>query len=167
MNALFVLVPAAASVEDLLATAPSGLRSALSHLRCRRYPRADDAEHLTSLVRAVRDPAATTWVAGTVRAIAAGAVLGGITNGILAGCFEMLGGLLEVAIPLGCAVGAFLGGFSATMRGTESPCPAVRSLLPHVRPRDQLVSWSGQDVDCLRHLRQWSDHRGLHSALRS
>lgn len=167
MNVLFVLVTPPTTPDDLLANASSQLGDAIARQRCRRYPRADSAEHLHSLVCSMRDRAATTWIAGMAKATAIGVVLGGITNGVLAGCFDMLGGLLEIAIPLGCVGGGFLGGFSAAMRGTETPCPEVLSLLPHVRPGSVLVSWSSNDLASLEQLRRLCGEHDLPTAVRS
>lgn len=167
MNALFVLAPPDGSFDAVLAAAPSQLQRELARLRHRRYPAADDGAHLASLVRSLRDPAAVTWRSGMVMAIATGALLGGITNAVLAAWFGMFGGLLDVAANLGIAGGAFLGGISASMRGTERPRPEVASLLPHVRGGDVLLSWSGPDVESLRQLQRLCDARGLPTALRS
>ena len=51
-----------------------------------------------------------------------------LTNGVLAGAFGMLGGLLELAVPLGAVLGAFLGGFTAAMAGTHRARAEVREL---------------------------------------
>lgn len=147
--ALFVLLPATHGLDALLAALPEDHRARVARLTLRRYPRADDARHLQSLVRGGRDPLATRWWRGALLAVAAGASLGGLVNGLLAGVFGMLGGLLEIAIPLGLGLGAFLGGFTAAMTGTESPRDELRALWPLVRPGDTLLQWSGVDRDSL------------------
>lgn len=167
MNALFVLLPPGHEVDGLLESLPEPLRRALSRLRCRRYPPIATATRLHDVVRSARDPVATTWLAGTAKAIAFGALLGGITNGILAGVYGMLGGLLEIAIPLGVGGGAFLGGFSAVMRGTETPRPEVVALFPHVRAGASLVTWAGDDGAALRELAAACTARGMPTMLRS
>ena len=141
MNALFVLLPAGTDLEALLTPLAASPAAAAP----RRYPRADDAAHLHSLVRSSRDPIATTWRRGAMRAVLAGALLGGLTNGLLCGGFGMLGGLLTIAIPLGLGVGAFLGGFTAAMVGTEVPRDELRPLLRQARAGDTLLQWSGTE----------------------
>ena len=153
---LFVLLPPPQDIEPLLAAAADA-----SALQLRRYPVAADAGHLRSLVRAGRDPQATSWRRGALLAIAAGAVLGGVTNGVLAGAFGMLGGLLEIAIPLGLGVGAFLGGFTAAMTGTEVPRDELRPLLARARAGDQLLQWSARERADLAALASWCDQRRL------
>ena len=111
MPVLFVLLPTDAPIDALPASAGVAVR---------RYPRADDARHLASLVRAGRDPAATRWRRGALRAVLFGAGVGGCVNGLLAGCAGLFAGMLDLAIPLGLGVGAFLGGFTAAMTGMSS-----------------------------------------------
>ena len=139
---LFVLLPAAGDDERLTAGLPAGIR-------LRRYPPADDARHLASLLRAGRDRLATRWRRGAAKAIAGGAVLGAVVNGVLAGAFDMLGGLLEIAVPLGGGLGAFLGGFTAAMTGTERPRDELQALMPHVQPGSVLLQFSSDDRDAL------------------
>ena len=162
MPALFVLVHAPAEIDALLASAPSRLQASLARMRCRRYPRADDAEHLLSLVREMRDPVATIWIAGTAKAIVGGAVFGAITSSILAYVFDLTG-RLEAAF----ALGALLGGATATATGGATTRDEVLALLPHVQPGCVLVSWSGSDLDDLRCLRSLCHERNLHTSLRS
>ena len=115
VRAVFVLLPATADAGALLGDAVT----ARPDVRLRRYPRAADRAHLLSLVRDGRDPVATRWVRGTVLAMIAGGVLGASTMGVLAHFFGMLGGLLDLALPLGFGIGTFLGGFTAAMTGTQ------------------------------------------------
>ncbi len=93
--ALFVLLPPPGDVASLLAALPDAARQRLP--AARRYPPADDARHLASLVRQGRDALATQWLRGTITAIAAGAALGTLVNGVLALGFGMFGGLAEIA----------------------------------------------------------------------
>lgn len=137
MPVLFVLVPADRSVDEL---------AARNQLTLRRYPRADGPAHLHSLVRTAADPAATTAWRGLVLAVLCGAMLGAVVNGILTAGFGMLGGLLEIAVPLGLGVGAFLGGFTAAMTGTNRPRDELRPLLQQARAGDTLLQWSGADA---------------------
>lgn len=155
--ALFVLLPAGDDAAALLAAA--GQEAPL--LRVRRYPRADDAAHLRSLLRDGRDPLATTWLRGAVRAVAAGAVLGGAVNGVLAGTADMFGGLLDLAIPLGVGCGAFLGCFTAAMTGTHVPRGELAPLWPAVRQGSVLLQCAAADRDALVAVRAASDARGL------
>lgn len=140
MPVLFVLLPSPHAIEPLLAAAANP-----AALRLRRYPQAHDAAHLRSLVRAGRDPLATTWWRGALRATAVGAALGGLTNG-------MLGGLLALAVPLGVGIGAFLGGFAAAMTGTEVPRDALQPLLARTRRGDQLLQLSTNERAALAQL---------------
>lgn len=153
MPALFVLLPAASDVERLFADAPPELLAARPSLSLRTYPPAADGAHLCSLVRAGRDPVATHWLRGMGIAIAIGAGLGLATNGILAGALHMFGGLLEIALPLGFFVGAFLGGFTAAMTGTEVARDEVRALVPHVCKGSvllQVVAENRRAIDLVR-----------------
>lgn len=157
MRAVFVLLPASADLDALLPEA-SVPRSAL---RLRRYPRASDRAHLLSLVRDGRDPIATRWVRGTVLAVLAGGVLGTATMGVLTYCFRMLGGLLDVALGLGFFVGAFLGGFTAAMIGTQVARDELQRLADEVRPGDTLVQWSGDDGGAIAAVAQHAQRAGL------
>lgn len=132
MHVLFVLLPAGTAPATLLDGPPGDLR-------VRVYPPADSPAHLHSLVRAARDPLATRWRRGMALAIGIGAALGLCTNGVLAAAFGMFGGLVEIALPLGAGVGAFLGGFTAAMTGTERPRNALRPLLAQVQPGQVLL----------------------------
>lgn len=148
--ALFVLLPAGRTADEL-APDPTIAR--------RTYPRADDARHLHSLVRSGRDPLATQWQRGLLLAIAGGAVLGALVNGTLTAC-GMLGGLYEIGIPFGLCLGAFLGGFTAAMTGTEAPRRELRPLLQQARPGDTLLQWSAADRGALRTLAAAAEARG-------
>jgi hypothetical protein len=130
-------------------------------LRVRVYARADDPRHLLSLVRSGRDPAATRRLPGLLLAIAGGAILGGTTMTILAVGFDLLAGMVQLALPFGLLVGAFLGGFSAAMTGTESACEEVRALLPHVRAGSVLVSVQADDAAMLRELADRCERNGF------
>lgn len=134
MRAVFALLPAGRALDDL---------PGAGQVTLRRYARADDAAHLLSLVRDGRDAIATQWLRGTALAVLAGAGLGAIVNGVLALCFGMFGGLLELAVPLGFMVGAFLGGFTAAMTGTQVARDEVKALAKQVRPGDVLLQWTG------------------------
>jgi hypothetical protein len=164
VQALFVLLPAADALEPLLAALPDEVRHGVAALAQRRYPRADDARHLRSLVRAGRDPFATRWLRGAAVAVATGAALGGLVNGVLAGAFGLLGGLLEIAIPLGVVLGAFLGAFTAAMTGTEVARDELQPLWPHVRPGSCLVQWTGDDAEALAALAAHAHQSGLATA---
>jgi hypothetical protein len=153
LPALFVLLPAGADADTLFQGAPSELLAARGALRLRAYPPATDARHLCSLVRASRDPVATRSLRGMVAAVTIGAVLGLLTNGLLAATMGVFGGLLEIALPLGFFVGAFLGGFTAAMTGTEVARDEVKALAAHVRPGCvllQVVADDGRTLDLLR-----------------
>lgn len=163
-HALFVLLREPQDLERLLAALPPADAARCARLTLRRYPRADDAHHLQSLVRAGRDRLATRWRRGTLLAIAAGAGLGGLVNGVLGGAFGMFGGLLEIAVPLGLGLGAFLGGFTAAMTGTERPREELRALWPHVQRGDTLVQWSGDDRLLLATLAAHAAAAGLPTA---
>lgn len=145
MNALFVLLPAGVHVESLFADAPAELLAARAALRLRTYPPATDRAHLLSLVRASRDPVATRWLRGMVAAVAIGAVIGLVTNGILASTLHVFGGLQEIALPLGLFVGGFLGGFTAAMTGTEVARDEVKALAVQVAPGRVLLQASAGD----------------------
>jgi hypothetical protein len=135
MVTLFVLVPAGHSVLEVLP--PDGLLE--PRLEVRSYPRADNRAHLLSLVRAGRDRTATGWRGGLAISIAAGSLLGLTTATILAASFDMFGGLVGLAIGFGSAVGAFLGGFTAAMTGTERARSEVKLLADSVRTGDVLA----------------------------
>lgn len=152
MNVLFVLLPADRSLDELATP---------DHLPLRRYPRADGPDHLRSLVRAAADRAATTTWRGFTTAVLGGAGLGATVNGILAAGFGMLGGLLEVAVPLGFGVGAFLGSFTAAMTGTASPRDDLRPLLQRATPGCTLLQWSHADPAPLRTLAAAAERAGL------
>ncbi len=155
--ALFVLLPAGDDGAALLAAAGP----AAHRLRLRRYPRADDAVHLRSLLRDGREPSATSWRRGAVRAVVAGALLGAGVNGALAGFGGMLGGLLDLAIPLGAGVGAFLGGFTAAMAGTHVPRDELKPLWPSVTRGAQLLQFDADAGAALTSLRTAAADRGL------
>lgn len=161
---VFVLVPHGHDAGEVLAALPPAERERAAALALRRYPRADDARHLRSLVRAGRDPRATRWRRGLLLAIAAGAALGLVVQAVLALGFGMLGGLLEVALPLGLLLGAFLGGFTAAMTGTEAPRPELAALWPHVRAGDVLHQWSGDDRAALMALAAAAARSGFAAA---
>jgi ABC-type phosphate transport system permease subunit len=164
VQALFVLLPTADALAPFLAALPEASQRGVAALTQRRYPRADDARHLRSLVRAGRDPRATRWLRGVVVAVATGAGLGGAVNGVLAGAFGLLGGLLEIAIPLGIVLGAFLGGFTAAMTGTEVARAELAALWPHVRPGCCLVQWTGDDGTALAALAAHARQAGFATA---
>jgi hypothetical protein len=165
MRALFVLLPEPAALEPLVAALPRDVAAAWSSMKVRVYPRADDARHLLSLVRAGRDPIATRRWPGLLAAIVGGAALGALTASTLASGFQMLGGLLELALPFGLLVGAFLGGFTAAMTGTESAIDEVRTLARFVRRGDALVSLTGAD-EVLRAVAVVCDDLGWHRSAR-
>lgn len=156
MNALFVLVPADRSVDEWLAACAVPPR-----LAQRRYPRADGPAHLHSLVRAAADRRATSSWRGLATAMLGGALLGATVNGILTAGFGMLGGLLEVAMPLGFCLGAFLGGFTAAMTGTAQPRDELRPLLQQATPGSTLLQWSCPDPAPLRALAATAERSGL------
>lgn len=160
MNVLFVLLPRGAAADELLAAVATAHASAARALPLRSYPRADDARHLHSLVRSGRDPLATQWHRGLLLAIAGGSALGALVNGVLTAC-GMLGGLYEIGIPLGLCLGAFLGGFTAMMTGTEAPRRELRPLLQQARPGDTLLQWSAADRAALQALAAAAERRGF------
>lgn len=172
MNVLFVLLPpgfdpeALWSNEALACQAPADLQAARATLQVRLYPPANDAEHLLSLVRSGRDHLATRWLRGLVYAVAAGAILGLCTNGVLSGYFHMFGGLLEIALPLGALVGAFLGAFTAAMTGTEVAREEVRVLCRQVTPGSRLLQVATMDRDRLTRLADHWATLGLDCAFR-
>ena len=151
MPTLFVLLPATADLDSLRANA----------LTIRHYPAARDEHHLLGLVRAGRDPAATTWRRGAALAVLGGAVLGTIVNGVLASSFGMFAGLLGIALPLGFGLGAFLGGFTAAMTGTARPRDELRPLLEQATPGSTLLQWSHPDPGPLRAVAAAVERAGL------
>ena len=157
MNVLFVLLPADRMIDELAAP---------NHLPLRRYPRADSPAHLLSLVRAAADPAATTAWRGLAIAVLGGAVLGAAVDAILTAGFGMLGGLLEIGVPLGFGVGAFLGAFTAAMTGTASPREGLRPLLQRATPGSTLLQWTHADPAPLRTLAAAAERAGLEYCLR-
>lgn len=156
-----MLLPPPGDAEALLAGMPAAMRAQFPMAALRRYPPADDARHLASLVRAGRDRIATRWRRGAALAVAGGAGLGALVNSVLAGAFDMLGGLLEIAVPLGFGLGAFLGGFTAAMTGTERPREELRALWPHVQPGSVLLQWSHTDRRLLAMLTAHCEQHGL------
>lgn len=159
MNALFVLLPHGAAADDLLASVATEHAPATRALARRSYPRADEARHLHSLVRSGRDPLATQWQRGLLLAIAGGAALGALVNGVLTAC-GMLGGLYEIGVPLGLCLGAFLGGFTASMTGTEAPRRELRPLLQQARRGDTLLQWNAVDRRALHALAAAAEAHG-------
>lgn len=160
MNALFVLVPDGHDAESLLAALAGEARPQASRLPLRTYPRTDGARHLRSLVRNGRDPLATQWLPGLLLAITGGTVVGALVNGALTAC-GMLGGLYSIGIPLGLGVGAFLGGFTAAMTGTEVPRRELRPLLQRAGRGDVLLQWSASDRSALRALAAAAEQLGF------
>lgn len=160
MNVLFVLVPADGSVDPLLTQLGPELANTTG-LVLRRYPRADSPAHLHSLVRAAADRAATTSWRGLILAVLGGALLGATVNGILTAGFGMLGGLLEIGVPLGFGIGAFLGGFTAAMTGTARPRDELRPLLEQATPGSTLLQWCHPDPGPLRALAAAVERAGL------
>lgn len=152
MNVLFVLLPADRRLEDLAAP---------SHLSLVRYPRADGPTHLHSLVQAAANRHATTAWRGLATAVLGGALLGATVNGILTAGFGMLGGLLEIGVPLGLFVGAFLGGFTAAMTGTARARDELRPLLQQATPGSTLLQWSHPDPAPLLALAAAAEHADL------
>jgi len=148
VSALFVLLPAEA---ELAPRADAQLR---------RYPRASDERHLLSLLRDGRDRVATRWWNGLVLAVVGGAVLGAIVNTVLAAAFDMLGGKVSLALPLGFFLGAFLGGFTAAMTGTHVARPELRELARRTREGDVLHQYSSPDRGALQELRRECEARG-------
>lgn len=146
---LFALLPTAEAAGELLTAAAVDP----TRLAMRLYPAADDAAHLLGLVRAGRDPRATRWLRGMILAIGLGALLGSGTMAVLAGAADMFGGLLELAVPFGLLVGAFLGGFTAAMAGTESACDEIRALATRHRRGDVLLQVTSADSAALQALR--------------
>lgn len=157
MPTLFVLLPAEIDVDAFVAAAVRPPFSAAP----RRYPRADDAAHLRSVLRDSRDPVATRWLRGMSLAIGFGLLLGATVNGVLAGAFGMLGGLLEVAVPLGAVLGAFLGGFTAAMAGTQVARAELGPLVAAARGGDTLLQWTSPDASELRGIGEQCMARGL------
>lgn len=164
-HALFLLLPHERDLDELLAGMRPELGDRVARLALRRYPRASNRAHLLSLVRDGRDAIATRWIRGTVLAIVAGAMLGTATMGVLTHYFLALGGLLDVALSFGFAVGAFLGGFTAAMTGTQVARDEVRRLADEVRPGDTLLQWSGDDREALAALAALAAAHSLSHAL--
>ena len=160
MPTLFVLQPATADLERLLAN-----RDGTGAMTVRSYPPATDTRHLLGLVRAGRDPRATSWRRGAVLAVAGGALLGTIVNGVLATSFGMFAGLLGLALPLGFGLGAFLGGFTAAMTGTETARHELRELAQQVRQGDRLVQIAIDDAAAARALHERCGELGWPAAL--
>lgn len=168
MQVVFVLLPPGSPPDQWLASAPGEAQAALAarHLHQRNYPAADDGPHLLSLLRAGRDPLATRWGRGMVLAAVVGAGLGGIVHGVLSAGFDMLGGLVEIAVPLGLGLGAFLGVFSAAMAGTETARDELRPLAAAVVKGAVLVQVAGRHLPGLRALREHAIAQGLPVAWR-
>lgn len=123
MAMLFVLWPKDRATDAALETVPEDVRRGIP---LRVYPMATERSHFVSLVRDGRDPNATRWRRGVVRCVLGGSAIGCATACTLELGFGMFEGLVGVAFAFGTAVGAFLGGFTAAMTGTE-------------RPRDELL----------------------------
>lgn len=152
-STLFVVLPSGHGELPLAAMRPRPQLVA--------YGPADDERHMLSLVRARRDRRATRWLRGLFACVAAGAVLGLLVNGILAGGFCMFGGLLEIALPLGFVLGAFLGGFTAAMTGTEVARDEVRRLVAACPRGSTLVQLSAASRTDLQAVRDHCDTAGL------
>ena len=120
---LFALLPNECAPDAVLAAMPEDVRRTTP---VRVYPVASERRHFVSLVRDGRDPNATRWRRGVVRCVLGGAAIGCATASTLELGFGMFDGMVGVAFAFGAAVGAFLGGFTAAMTGTE-------------RARDELI----------------------------
>ncbi|MFT7535031.1 MAG: hypothetical protein ACI85K_000982 [Hyphomicrobiaceae bacterium] len=156
MSVLFVLLPASTDSDSSgsgLGAEPAFPLASPSGVTMRSYPQASDAQHLVSLVRDGRDRGATRWLRGLVLAIAGGAILGATTNAILSIGFGMFSGLSSIAIPLGFAVGAFLGAFTAAMTGTHRVRDDLRPLLHEAQPGDTLLQWFAPERPVLQSMR--------------
>lgn len=149
MAVLFVLMPAGRSPDELFAGLAPDLAARAARLPRRSYPPADDRRHLLSLVRAGRDRAATQWLRGLVLCVAGGAALGLLTAATLASAFGMFGGLVGAACAFGLVVGAFLGGFTAAMTGTERARPELVRLSGSVCRGDVLVTFAASADDAV------------------
>lgn len=160
MEALFVLVPAGRSLDEVVARHPE-LAAGRASWTVRAHPAADDGAHLLSLVRASRDRVATRWLRGMVACVLGGAALGAATAGILAAAFAMFGGLLGTAVLFGGLVGAFLGGFTGAMTGTQVARDEVRQLGQRVQRGDALVSIATADTAALARLQDGFDALGF------
>jgi hypothetical protein len=152
MSALFALLPAGQELDALLG-ADQAFLAAAGHTTLRRYPRASDQQHAVSLVRDGGDRHATRWLRGFVLAMAGGAVLGAIVNGVLSLAFDLFSGQSAIAIPLGFGLGMFLGAFTAAMTGTHVPRSDLLPLLRQVRPGDVLLQWHAGDGAVLQTMR--------------
>ena len=113
---LFALLPNHWEPDEILAAIPEAARRTTP---VRVYPIASDRPHFLSVVRDGRDRVATRWLAGAAKCVVGGSALGCATATTLAIGFDMLGGFVGLALGFGAAVGAFLGGFTAAMTGTE------------------------------------------------
>ena len=116
MAMLFALLPTDRAPDDVWNALSSEARDAVP---LRVYPIADERQRLLSIVRDGRDRHATRWLRGIAMCIVGGAGIGAVTATTLAVGFDMLGGMAGVGFAFGAAVGAFLGGFTAAMNGTE------------------------------------------------
>lgn len=128
MAVLFALLPEGCAPDEVLLALAEGARGSTP---VRVYPLAQDRRHLASLVRDGRDRNATRWIGGMAKCVVGGSAIGCATATTLALGFDMLGGLVGVAFAFGAAVGAFLGGFTAAMTGTERPREELRELGEH------------------------------------
>jgi len=162
---LFVLLPAAASRDMLVASAPSALQASLARMRTREYPQVADARELEYQLRLVQDQAATTGHARRMRVLLGGAGLGAASALLCAQFLGTRGGDLERAVPLGLAVGATL----AAIKAPDSIRihPLLTPLLAQVRPGSTLVSWTGRDRLGLEALRDHCAAAGVPTALRA
>jgi len=116
MAMLFALLPVGCAPDDVLQALPLGAKPTTP---IRVYALAQDRRHLASLVRDGRDRNATRWLGGMAKCVAGGSVIGCATATTLELGFGMFDGMTGVAFAFGAAVGAFLGGFTAAMTGTE------------------------------------------------
>lgn len=160
MPTLFVLLPAGHELDEVLACAPSQLRADLDRLRVQRYPRAQDPQHLESLVHAIGDRDAITEDRSVARSSLQGSAVGALGSAALA-LLSWIDLPWEAAATAGAGSGALLGVLGHHSIARAVLRPEVGELVAEAGPGATLVSLRDRADDGLRRLQAICTARGL------
>lgn len=155
-----MLLPAGHELDDVLAHAPSQLRTDLERLRVQRYPRAQDPQHLESLVLSTGDRDAITEDRSVARSSLQGSALGALGSAALA-LLAVIDIPWEAAATAGAGSGALLGVLGHHSIARVALRPEVGELVAAAGPDATLVSLRDRADDSLRRLQALCTARGL------